>query len=492
MIVLPHQANLRRLANMLLCRGEWGDLATLTALGTLESGTAIGNLQLDQPADFTGFAAASTPGFRAVRATNVRHHLIALVATNATSAATWRVREGDSQTESDGTQVYDSSGEGHHGSFVGGAGYSADAVGMFGRALRLDNPTTGANAYVEVPGSTGSAGLDWPTFTYAGWIKPDVVRAMTLVRHFDSSDPGRRIRTEVTGNAMRLAIDRIGGGGAVTGTGVTFGAGAWVHVAITFDGARTRIYVNSTMAVETPGVSGAHGGSDGVLRLGAGASGEYGFSGLLDDWRFYDYELLGGAAGILDIMAGEGQGDLAYHANWRMNGFDSGSMPIWLAPDLDTDWPGYHSFVYVPDGLTTRYQRIDCADAANPSSNLRIGRYICGEAVQFSRNRDHGMTLDIDEDGRPFADFRYALVPEAEWLTQGHHLVRTCRPKELTATPSGQTILRGGHPVLAIFDPNDPAFGQHKTLYGALESRGGGKNTFHGLWEYEGRLTGML
>lgn len=497
MIVLPLQPNTRRYANTLLCRGEWGDLATLTALGTLESGTAIGNLQLDQPADFTGFAVGSTPGFRSVRSTNVLHHLIALVSTNATSAATWRVREGESQTESDGATVHDSSGNANHGTFQGGASYVDSGVGPFGgatRALHLVNPSTGTGQHVQMAASATLTLDDPPTagWSYGGWVKTDYLRTADLLYHVATGGV-RRVYLTPNSGVLRLALDGAGGVTTSQSIAAAFPLGSWVHVVVTRNETTGLVtfYVDAVACGGgTPGS--IFGTSDGLLRLGSrGAAAPSGqpFDGYLADWRVYDYEL--SILDVLDWRAGVAPGG-GLKARWQCGGFDSGSMPIWLASDLDPDWSAYHTFLYVPDGLSTRYQRIDCADASNPASNLRVGRYVCGEAVQFSRNRDHGMTLDVDDDGRPFADFRYALLPEQEWLTKGHQLVRTCRAQDLTVTPSGQTIMRRGKPVLAIFDPNDPAFGQHKTLYGALESRGGGKNTFHGLWEYECRLTGML
>src|SRR5206468_1976304 len=67
----------------------------------------------------------------------------------------------------------------------------------------------------------------------------------------------------------------------------------WSHVAVTFDGATMRLYVNGAQ-VASQAAAGAIAASNGALRIGGNAVwGEY-FRGLIDEVRIYNRPLSGG------------------------------------------------------------------------------------------------------------------------------------------------------------------------------------------------------
>jgi hypothetical protein len=64
----------------------------------------------------------------------------------------------------------------------------------------------------------------------------------------------------------------------------------WTHLAVTYDGAALRLYVNGTQVASTP-VSGPIPVSAGVLRLGGNSIWGEWFQGQLDDVRLYNRAL---------------------------------------------------------------------------------------------------------------------------------------------------------------------------------------------------------
>jgi hypothetical protein len=67
-------------------------------------------------------------------------------------------------------------------------------------------------------------------------------------------------------------------------------AGAWVHLAMTYDGINMKLYVNGALVATTP-ISGAEASSTSPLTLGGDRIwGEY-FQGLIDDVRVYNRAL---------------------------------------------------------------------------------------------------------------------------------------------------------------------------------------------------------
>jgi hypothetical protein len=82
---------------------------------------------------------------------------------------------------------------------------------------------------------------------------------------------------------------RLGGDRSATGPAALL-AGVWSHLAVTYDGAALRLYVNGTL-VRTTAVTGAIGTSNNPLRIGGNnVWGEW-FAGTIDELNVYNRAL---------------------------------------------------------------------------------------------------------------------------------------------------------------------------------------------------------
>jgi fibronectin type 3 domain-containing protein len=182
--------------------------------------------------------------------------------------------------ETSGTTAADSSGKGSTGTVSGATPVTG---GKFGRALSFD----GINDLVTVPDANA---LDLaPGMTLEAWVKPTTVsgwRTALLKERpgqlsyalYAAADNGRP-QTEISAGASREAR----GTAALT-------AGAWSHLAATYDGTTLRLYVNGAQ-VSSTAATGTLFNSTGALRIGGNKIwGEY-FSGLIDEVRVYERAL---------------------------------------------------------------------------------------------------------------------------------------------------------------------------------------------------------
>ena len=184
--------------------------------------------------------------------------------------------------ETAGTTAGDASGNTNTGTLQTGAGWTA--AGHAGGALVLD----GSSGRVRVPASS-SLGLT-SAMTLEAWIRPSVAQGgwrTILQRETDayflnaSNDTG--------------ALRPSGGGtfGVTTAfvTGTTASpVGVWTHVALTYDGATLRLYVNGTL-VTSAARTGTIQASPNPLWIGGNSPyGEF-FAGSIDDARVYNRAL---------------------------------------------------------------------------------------------------------------------------------------------------------------------------------------------------------
>ena len=184
--------------------------------------------------------------------------------------------------ETAGTTAGDASGNANTGTLQTGAGWTA--AGHAGGALVLD----GSSGRVRVPASS-SLGLT-SAMTLEAWIRPSVAQGgwrTVLQRETDayflnaSNDTG--------------ALRPSGGGtfGVTTAfvTGTTPSpVGVWTHVALTYDGATLRLYVNGKL-VTSAARTGTIQASPNPLWIGGNSPyGEF-FAGSIDDARVYNRAL---------------------------------------------------------------------------------------------------------------------------------------------------------------------------------------------------------
>ncbi len=187
----------------------------------------------------------------------------------------WRFDEGS------GTTATDSSENGNHGS-IHGATWTTN--GYHHTALQFDG-----NVYVEITNS--------PTLDIAGSNPLTVALWANASRQVTMHILGKR---EGCSPVQYQMVDEYGYGGLLFGgdgcahsicvnTGTHLPASMWTHLAVTFDGAKFRFYVNGVEAITGDGKLGDKNSAN--LRIGK--SGEYpnGFRGSLDDVRLYNRAL---------------------------------------------------------------------------------------------------------------------------------------------------------------------------------------------------------
>ena len=183
--------------------------------------------------------------------------------------------------EGAGISALDGSGNNNTGAV---SGTQWIAAGRFGGALSFN----GTSSLVSV---SDSASLDLTTaMTLEAWVQPAAVGgwrtallkerpqglAYALYAHEDPSGPAGYVN--VQGDRA------VGGTGALT-------VGQWTHLAMTYDGATLRLFLNGVQ-VASRAQTGAATVSTGMLRIGGNSIwGEY-FQGVIDEVRIYNRALM--------------------------------------------------------------------------------------------------------------------------------------------------------------------------------------------------------
>ena len=116
----------------------------------------------------------------------------------------------------------------------------------------------------------------------------------------------------------------------------SFDAFSWYHIAFTFDGANTKVYVGGNLE-NTWGFAGTHWKrfSPGVY-FGAHSAGGNAFDGKLDDIRIYDYAL--SATNIASLSSATGEPAPGPVAWYKLNETSSGTVS-------DSSGNGYNGVV---------------------------------------------------------------------------------------------------------------------------------------------------
>ena len=178
--------------------------------------------------------------------------------------------------EASGTQVADSSGNGNAGTTTGAA---RTAAGRFGRAVSFD----GVNDWITVPDS-GTLDL-YDRMTIEAWVRPDTTGEWgTAVLKESADDLAYALYAGATNGRPRGQI-RTTAHARATGPSV-LPAGAWSHVATTWDGTTVRLYVNGSQ-VATAAASGTIAASTAPLRMGGNDHWDEWFDGTIDEVRVY-------------------------------------------------------------------------------------------------------------------------------------------------------------------------------------------------------------
>ena len=179
-----------------------------------------------------------------------------------------------------GSSAADSSGKGNGGSISGAAW---NAGGRYGSALSFD----GVNDWVTVPDASTLDLTDG--MTLEAWVRPSMLGGWRTVVFKER--PGGMVYGLFAdqGGSRPLGQVVIGSERNATGTSA-LPLNAWTHLAATFDGSTTRLFVNGVLAGSASG-AGAMAASTGVLRIGGNSVWAEWFAGLIDEVRVYNRAL---------------------------------------------------------------------------------------------------------------------------------------------------------------------------------------------------------
>jgi hypothetical protein len=187
--------------------------------------------------------------------------------------------------EGEGSTVEDHTGNGHTGTIEG----AEWAGGKYGGSLKFDGEDM-----VTIPASEDLNLTE--EFTLEAWIKPETEGEYG---HLFVKEDAAEEQTAyvITKHGSKLAAYLGVPGVEEESPSSALEVGAWQHVAVTYDGARGRLYVNNELvgdALVAEVLS-----TDGALRIGGGDLwwSDEGFKGRIDEVRIYDRALDGEEVG---------------------------------------------------------------------------------------------------------------------------------------------------------------------------------------------------
>lgn len=467
-----------RTDHVVIATPAFSDAAIVAANRSAINGTVVQDVVARQPADFAEFApltAGLTVQFTQP-ATAARWDM-AFALANASATAEWEVRAGDSTNEAVGTEAYDSSGGGKHGTIAGGPTFEQ---GTYGGALRL---TDAATQYVETPALATGVNV-----TVMGWVTPDAPDTDRFLFEFGM----------LTGNwvATYRADGRLQvGPGPACVTPDPLVAMYPTHVAVAFVSADTcRIYLDGVLVAEVFGEVVTPVPSTDVMRWGHAISpsgSDAPFLGALDDLRIYSRVLT--AAEIQAAMASETPDDATgLLVQYKLNGYHSGVRTFGMPPNLPSR-TRRGAFLLAPYAMTNTVVRVTITDPDNLAP-FRVHRIAIGPGWQPERNFDFGEGVGFDDDSRatrtPTSQtmvVRRVPVPVLEFVVR--HLSR----RDMLANAYEIARAQGtSGEVVVCLNPNDEEFQEAVTLYGRLAEIGRLTEPHHGLWETTYRVEGFL
>jgi hypothetical protein len=456
--------------HVLFATSNWLDTSTTIQTSvTPEPGTILHDLKTRQPQDVVGFNVSVQPlQLYVTRTTAAPIDVIALLRTNATSAATWFVGVGDSPQEAVGDAAADSSGHAQHGALQG-VPHPQFIAGKYGGALWFDGETVGQ--CVLLPS------IPTVSFTWMAWVKLDYLPTSTAVTlMFQAGEDAATVDLQrglavAVGGVLGFEDNR--GGDFFSTAALT--PRVWQHVALTYDVGTglVTLYLDGD-AIETHPET-AYGDADAdtfdVMYVG-GNPFQAPIPGTIDDVRFYGRALTGA-----EIQA-ENQSETSAFAadllgHWRLNGYQTGRTatnfinPIpFGAPPNDPDAVLRDGVVFLPYPLTASVTQFIVYDPTNPLP-LRIGRAFAGAKLVPSKNFDWGYEFTAE------TATKVTVAPSGAKLTVERpvHEGFTCSLHHLTRTEALGDFhklrqqLGTARELLLCADPGDDTFLQAQLFY---------------------------
>jgi glucose/arabinose dehydrogenase len=183
--------------------------------------------------------------------------------------------------EGNGGTLYDHSGKGHDGTLSGPIWAGG---GRTGGALSFD----GVNDFVRIE---DAADLDLTTgMTLEAWVRPSTLGTSWRTVLFKEQSAHMTYALYANTSSGRPTAQSYVGGERDARASAALPAGAWTHLAGTYDGTTVRLYVGGVQAA-TVAAGGAMTVSSGALKLGGNAIWNEWFAGLMDDVRIYNRAL---------------------------------------------------------------------------------------------------------------------------------------------------------------------------------------------------------
>jgi glucose/arabinose dehydrogenase/chitodextrinase len=199
--------------------------------------------------------------------------------------------------EASGTTAADVSGNNNTATLVGGP---TRVAGKYGNALSFDQ----VNDYLSVPNSS-SLNFSGNAATLSMWINPASISGDSVVLgkfwNANMSSPYYQYGLELGGGRPHFYVGTSTGlSGAAMDTALALNQ--WTHLAVVFNGLTVQFYVNGTM-VSSKSLSASITARGMALRMGADASTQQFYKGLLDNVRVYN-RVLSGTEVTTDMNSG--------------------------------------------------------------------------------------------------------------------------------------------------------------------------------------------
>ncbi|VIO79406.1 Exoglucanase B [Bradyrhizobium ivorense] len=177
----------------------------------------------------------------------------------------------------------DSSGQGNTATLNNGV---ARVPGKNGSAASFD----GLNDFITIPNSA-STNISGNALTLSMWINPQPLASgdsVVLGKFWNTTmaSPYYQYGLELSGGNKTDFLVGTASGPLIASGGTTLPYNQWTHLAITFDGAQVRTYVNGTL-VNTQALVGTITARGNSMNIGADASTGQFYHGALDDVRIY-------------------------------------------------------------------------------------------------------------------------------------------------------------------------------------------------------------